>query len=216
MYIESEDYETIWSLAHKWIGFDPDTTYPENLPPEVLLYIQRIAAAVFREQLPARNKKRAIFIDDSTLSFIIDLPHFRKLKAFIFNGVLDKNYLNSIYVKRANVIDWCLKEYLEVPNFWQTKTQSVLSNLSYDTSDDENEGWYNDLTERRKQRVACLEMAKKLWTINSSQSYEQIYNDPVMKQFGNPNVFSLDAFKKWARPFAPEQVKEGGRPIKNK
>lgn len=126
------------------MGSDLDSTDPDNLPPQVLLYVQRVTAAVSRTQLPARNMKRKIFIDDSTISFLLDLSNFRKLRASLFNGVHDKGYLNSLYVKRADVIDWCGKEYLEVPSFWQTKNQGILSSLSYDTSDDENEGWYKN------------------------------------------------------------------------
>lgn len=217
MYIDSDDYQTVWNLGHNWIGCDPESTDPQNLPKEVKLYLHRMAAAIFRNQLPARNKKRVILLDESLFArLIIDYKHFKKLRQCTKDDIFDKTYLSSIYVRRPHVIGWCIKEYLEIPAFWQTKNQSILSNLSYDTSDDENEGWYNDLTERRKQRVACLEMAKKLWLINPTSTYEQVYNDPVMKQFGNPNVFSLEAFKKWSRPFAPDQIKEGGRPIKNK
>lgn len=216
MYIQTEDYETIWSLSHKWVGHDPETTDPNNLPSEVALYIQRVSAAIFRNQLPARNKKRVIFIDDSFISFLIDFKHLKNLRACVFDGRFDKSYLTTIYVRRPHVIEFCAKEFLEVPSFWQTKNQNIISNASYDSSDDENITWYTELTERRKQRVACLELAKKLWDMNPSRSYEQIFNDEIMRQFGNPKVFSLEAFKKWARPFAPDQIKEGGRPSKIK
>jgi adenylate kinase family enzyme len=216
MYLDSNDYQTVWNLAHKWANSDPESNEIDKFPEEVKLNIHRITAAIFRNQLPARNKKRVILIDNSLLAWLIDFRHFKILRACINNDFFDKSYLNSIYVRRTHVISWCEKEYLPVPYIWDNKSQTVIANSEYDSSDDENDNWYNDLTERRKNRVACLELAKKLWKISPNKSYEQIYNDPTMKQFGNPNVFSLESFKKWARPFAPDQIKEGGRPIKIK
>jgi len=217
MYIDSDDFQTIWNLGHNWAGYDADATDPENLPKDLQVVIQRLLAAILRNNLSARGKKLSILMDDSLFTIIFDFRHFYRIYKCIHNDVFNKTYLNSIYVKRSLVLDWCKKEYIDPPPIWkiEDKKSSVMDSV-YDPSDDENEGWYNDLTDRRKQRVACLEMAKKLWMISPDRSYEQIYNDPTMKQFGNPGVFSFEAFKKWTRPFAPEQIKEGGRPIKNR
>lgn len=217
MYIESDDFQTIWNLGHNWTGHDPESTNPKNLPKDLQVVIQRLLSAIMRNRLPARGKKLAILMDDSIITAIIDFRHIYRIYQCIHNDVFDKTYLNSVYVRRANLIDWCKSEYLESPPVWNIEDKKLPSvDKAYDSSDDENESWYNDLTDRRKQRVACLEIAKKLWLIDPSKSYEKIYNDPSMKQFGNPGVFSFEAFKKWARAYAPEQVKEGGRPIKNK
>jgi len=217
MYIDSEDFKTVWDLGHKWTGCDAETTDPKNLPQDLKTCIQRMLAAILRNNLPARGKKLAILLDDSFLTFLFDFRHIYRIYKCIHNDIFDKEYLKSIYVRRTNVLDWCKKEYLEPPPIWKVGLENgLVANKAYDASDDENENWYNDLTDRRKQRVACLEMAKKLWLINPEQSYEEIFNHTTMKQFGNPGVFSFEAFKKWARPFAPEQIKEGGRPIKNK
>lgn len=217
MYVESDDFQTVWNLGHNWTSLDPDSTDLNNLPKDLKFAIQRILAAILRDDLPARGKKLAIFNDDSIFTFAFDFRHFYRIYKCIHRDVFNKAYLNSIYVKRAPVLDWCKKEYLDPPPCWQIEDKKLIEDDSaYDSSDDENEGWYNDLSDRRKKRVACLEMAKKLWLINPEQTYEEIYNHQTMKQFGNPNIFSLEAFKKWSRPFSSEYAKIGGRPIKNK
>lgn len=216
MYLDSNDYQTVWNLSHKWANSDPDLSTVENLTEDVKLNIHRIASAIYRSQLQARNKKEPILINNSLFATLIDFSHFLKLRACIYKDVFDKKYLNSIYIRRAHVIDWCEKEYLNVPAMWEYKNKSSLTNVEYDSSDDENITWYSELTDARKKRVACLELAKKLWLISPNSAYEEIYNHPTMKQFGNPTVFSLDAFKKWSRPFAPDDIKIGGRPIRNK
>jgi adenylate kinase family enzyme len=217
MYLDSHDYQTVWKLAHKWCGVNCNEFNEDELPEEVRLYIHRILAAINSKKITVRNKSMQIFHEETWVDFIFDLKHHIKINRCLKKDIFVKEYLDSLYVKRSEVLSWCINDFLEPPFIWRTENSfGVQVSNFYDSSDDDNEGWYNELTERRKQRVACLEMAKKLWTINASQSYEQIYNHPVMKQYGNSNVFSLDAFKKWARPFAPDQIKEGGRPIKNK
>lgn len=212
MYIETEDHQTVWNLGHNWTGHDPELTDPKNLPKDLQLALQRMLAAVLRNNLAARGKRFAILMDGTLLTFLVDFRHFYRIYKCIHNDVFDKTYLNSIYIRRANLIDWCKKEYINPPPIWKVETEKLTDlDSTYDASEDENEGWYTDLSERRKKRVACLEMAKKLWLIKPEQTYEEIYNHPTMKQFGNPSVFSFNAFKKWAREFAPDYATQGGR-----
>lgn len=217
MYIDSDDYQSIWKLAHNWVSENSEATNPEELSKDLQVAIQRIASAILSNALLARSKRLIILQDDSFLTFIFDFRHIVRLYKCVHSDKFNKAYLDSIYVKRSHVIDWCKKEYLSLPPIWDIEENlSAKANQSYDATDDENEGWYNELSERRKKRVVCLDLAGKLWLINPNQTYEEIYNHPTMKQFGNPNVFSFEAFKKWSRPIASEYAKTGGRPIKNK
>lgn len=212
MYIETEDYQTIWNLSHNWVGQNPELTDPNNLSKDLQFVIQRLLAAIMRNNLPAKGKKLAIFSDDSIFTIVFDARHFYRIYKCIHNDIFNKSYLNSIYVRRANVIDWCKKEYIDLPPIWKLEDGKLPNvEVTYDSSDDENVGWYNDLTDQRKKKVVCLDIANKLWLIDPNQTYEEIYNHKTMKQFGNPTVFSFNAFKKWSRPFASEYAKVGGR-----
>ncbi|MFZ1850956.1 MAG: hypothetical protein WAU15_01750 [Nitrosomonas sp.] len=61
------------------------------------------------------------------------------------------------------------------------------------------------------QITGCLELAKNLWKENPGVSYEQIYNDLIMKKYGNPSIFTPDSFQKWAKDYASDAAKKGGR-----
>lgn len=211
MYIESLDYKSVWELGFA-IQSSRDSDF---LSDDIKLNIQRMASAIFRNDLSARGRYLAILGDDSIFTTLIQFKHLIKLSRCIHKGQFDKNYLSKIYIRRSNFIAWCEKEYIEPPSDWKNESHRPQV-TAYDSSDDENEGWYSELTDRRKKRVACLELAKKIWEEHPEWSYEQVYNDAAMKRFGNPNVFSFDTFKKWARPFSSDQAKEGGRPVKNK
>ena len=210
MYLDSKDFQTVWNLAHNWTGDDPESTDPQALSQEVKESIYRIMAAIFRSDLPARTKRFPIFEDESFFTFVFDFGHLLRFRKCLRNDTFDKHYLNSIYVRRPGVLAWCEKEYLDPPPIWRLNGQTPPASVP-DESDDENQGWYDDLTEQRKHRVGCLEVAKRLWTIDPGQTYVQIYSHPDMKKYGNPSSFSLDAFKKWSRPFASDYAKSGGR-----
>lgn len=213
MYLDNNDYQTVWRLAHNWAGGDPDTNYADKLPTELTEAIHRLMHAAYNRAILIRNRKRAFFLDESFLSSVFDFNHTNRFLKCLRKDVFDKAYLDAIYVKRGDVLRWCQKEFYEPPPVWrlaETSSAPVLTNESAD--DDKETDWYENLTPARKQRVACLELAKKLWKINPNQTYEEVFRHSDMIQFGNPQVFSLNSFKKWAREFAPDPAKIGGRP----
>ena len=216
MYLDTHDYQTIWKLAHNWSNADLEYSDEVSLTPEVKFFIQRIMIAINQGKITVRNRRYRIFQDDSLFNFVFDFSHFRKFNQCLKKDIFIKAYLDSLYLRRSEVLSWCEIDFLSPPPVWQLKSSESNNPEVYDGSDDENDSWYNELSDNRKKRIACLELARKLWLISPHLTYEEIYKHSTMKQFGNPNVFSFSAFKKWARPFAPDQIKVGGRPIRNK
>lgn len=217
-YTSSTDYKTVLELA-KLISSNSDehNVEPGTLDREPQTNIQRIAAAILRKELPARGKYFKVLVDDSLITYLLQFKHFMRLFQCVHRGKINHEYFSEIRVLRSDFIGWCTKEYIKPPAEWNVdnlQAKSVLHDLPEDDAD--GEGWYDELTDRRRKRVACLEIAKKLWDEDPSLSYEQVYNDAAMRRYGSPNVFSFESFKKWARRFSPEQAKEGGRPAKAK
>lgn len=207
MYLESYDYQTIWGLAHNWTGDDPDTTDPQNVPEEIRLHIHRLASAVFRRGLPARHKRFALFIDDSFFTMVVDFRHFVRFYKCIHSNQFDKAYLSRIFIKRSDVLHWCQKEFLTPPPLWNSENQSI----NKAETEDDGQGWYEELTVLRRQKVGNLEIAQKLWQQNPSLTYQEIYEHPAMKEYGTQGAFTFNAFKKAARRYAPEEITRGGR-----
>jgi hypothetical protein len=106
---------------------------------------------------------------------------------------------------------WCQSEFLSPPPIWQIiNLDSPKLKEQIDDSDDDKDNWYDNLSPRRKQRIACLEIAKQLWRDNPELSYKEVHSHPVMTRYGYGKSFSLETFKKWARPYASEYAKQGG------
>ncbi len=211
------DFKTVWQLANDWAGKEPDKTDLNAISPELRIAIDRLIRAIGSREISARWKGYRIFFEDSFLSTIFDFRHTIWFYLFLMHNKLSKDYLDNLYVKRNEVITWCDKvALLDPPPCWAIKKLSDSENVIVALEDEDNTGWYDRLTEQRKKKVACLELAKKLWKENPNQTYEEIHNHSIMKQYGNPSVFSPDSFQKWANEFSSEFAKKGGRRKKSK
>lgn len=210
MHVEnSPDFKSVWQLSHNWINANPENTDISSISPELRIAIHRLMHAMTTREITARWKGLRIFMDDSFLSLIFDLYHDFKFYLCLRRNKFDKQYLDNLYAKRNEVITWCLDVVrLEPPSCWGTIN---LKNNQSNETNEENEKWHTQLSENRRKRIGCLELARKLWEEDSTLSYSQIYNHPTMQQYGNPSVFSPESFQKWAKNYAPESAKKGGR-----
>lgn len=211
MHVENNpDFKSIWQLAHDWAGEESDKTDPNAISSELRISIDRLLRAIGSKEISGRWKGYRIFLDDSILSSIFDIRHILRFYWWIMFNKSSKYYLDNLYVKRNEVIIWCDKiALLDPPPCW-AKSQITVTGQTID-SEDENINWHDEMTDRRRKITGCLELAKKLWEENPNQSYEQIYNHSIMRKYGNPSIFSPESFQKWAKDYASDYAKRGGR-----
>lgn len=209
MYLtDSFDYKTVWQLAHEWTGQDSLSADPTSPSPEVKQAIHRILIAIRNRLITVRTKHRLIMSGDDFLDAVFNIKHDIKFYVCLKKNRFNKEYLDSLYVWRPEVIRWCQNDMLPVPQFWQPKLEIEFSGES--EADDEH--WYKRLTPRKKGIVAALHIAERLWQNDKSLLYEDVLNHEDMKKYNNPQYFSsLDSFKEWARDIAPQEAKTGGR-----
>lgn len=216
MFLEGKDYLSIWKTANLWAEYDPDSTNFADLPEEVQDNIFRIIQGVLRDDLTLRKKSGTRLAEDNPFAFFSLFFALLKLRKCLTKHTFDKEYLDSVLLGRGEVLRWCQKEFLTPPSFWMPEEAKALQTSraidAEEDEEDEKHGWYNVLTARRKHRVMCLEIARRLWTENENLTYEQVYSDPVMNRFECKRAFnSLVQFKEWARAIASEFAKEPGR-----
>lgn len=220
MHVENNpDFKSIWQLAHNWAGEKLDQTDPTAISPELRLAIDRLIRAIGSKEISARWKGHRIFFDDSFLSIIFDFRHGIKFYRWHMHNKFSKDYLDNLYVKRNEVIIWCEKILLlDPPPCWSRKKLMAVDQAKGESidPDDENNSWYEKMSERRRQRVVCIELAKQLWKIHKNLGYEEMRIHPTMQQFGYSSTFSPTAFKKLVRTVASEYAKLPGTPSKSK
>lgn len=220
MYIKNNpDFKTVWQLAHDLADEESDKTDPNAISPELRIAIDRLIRAIGGKEISGRWKGYRIFYDNSIFSFIFDFRHVIRFYLLLIHNNISRNYLDNLYVKRNEVINWCENIILiDPPLCWSDKksaTNNPAMNGSVDP-DDENNSWYDKISERRRQRVVCIELAKQLWEKDSSLSYEDVQNHPVMQQFGYSSTFASTAFKNLVRTVASDYAKSPGAPTKSK
>lgn len=208
MYLNSSDYQTIWRLAHDWAGKDSHASDPNNISPEIMEAVYRVLVAIRNKLITVRTSFRVLFEDEGFLDFMFEARHYKKFGACLKNNRFDKDYLDSLYVWRPEVIRWCVNDQLPIPSVWLPK----LGTDSSAETDADDGHWYEGLTDRRKRIVAALHIAARLWEEDKSFTYEDVWNHPDMKKYDKPRIFpSLESFKEWARDIAPPEAKAGGR-----
>lgn len=67
------DHLSVWEVAHRWHGFDPNTTNPSALPLEVQDTLRTITRMQFNHELKVCNKRGVILKDQRSL---VDFENF--------------------------------------------------------------------------------------------------------------------------------------------
>ncbi|BBJ24598.1 hypothetical protein W01_25250 [Candidatus Nitrotoga sp. AM1P] len=49
MYLDSEDYQTVWQLAHNWVGANPEISDPDLFSDELKHSIHRLMSAAINQ-----------------------------------------------------------------------------------------------------------------------------------------------------------------------
>ncbi len=94
----------------------------------------------------------------------------------------NKHYLDSLYVERNEIIKLCANDpNRDPPPCWSPKELSSTDNAPDEDPDNENNGWYDKITKRRREKVVCIELAKQLWVKYPGLSYKEMHEHPTMK-----------------------------------
>lgn len=207
-----QEFLSLWALAHAWEGLDPDSTDPRDIPASIQSHLDMLMLAFFRKDFPIRRASGYRLIGHHFLHVLFGLDReFDQLWDNLSRKKpLDKEFLDKLYVMRSDILRWCEKEYRDPPPCWMPDSKADEAPTAEEEADD-NDGWYEKLTDRRKTIVAGLEIAKALWKQHPHLSYEEVLRHPSMTGPGFHRVFSFDSFKSKARPFASDEAKRGGR-----
>ena len=118
MYLDGRDFQTVWQLAHNWANADPNKSDPNTLSFELVEAIHRLLSAIVIRAIAARTRRISILDNDSIGTVIFDSIHHIKINTCLRKDRFDKDYLDSIYVKRSDVLNWCDRERIAPPALW--------------------------------------------------------------------------------------------------
>lgn len=197
MYLDDNpDYKTVWQLAHNWAGLDPEKTDAKVIPPVLREYIIRLVLAIRNRVVTARTRDGVIFENNSFIFFFVDMYHYFKTMACLAWDNFDKPYLNSVYVKREEVINLSIKTYCDFPPCW---TPRHLPYESITTKETKN---YRPANET-EDRIRCQAIASALWTLDPDIHPVHMVQSLIIQRLGNGNVYSEETIKDWIKSVDP-------------
>lgn len=206
---KNPDYQTVWQLAHNWADADPDETDINAISPKLREHIIRLMLAIRNRKISARTRKRSIFIDDSVISLIADIPHYLKTLNCLLKDAISKAYLDSLYVKREEVIDLCISSHYEPPSCWMPKH---LPDGQIVTKETKNYRPADEIEDR----IRCQTIASTLWELDATIHPQHIVTSKIMKRFGNGKQYNEGTLKSWIAEIDPiKKPRKRGPPPKN-
>lgn len=198
MYLQSEDYKSLWKLAHD-LANSAESKSVEQLPAQVKQNLRRLALGATSSSLKVRTKNIALFIDDSFLDILFSCKHFFKLYRCRKWDYFDKDYLSSLYVRRPDFFNWCIDEKLPAPDFW------VLSDQIHSNNRPKNEA---------EDKAVCRAIAKVYWDIDPNIHPSHMAKSKAIQKFGNGKQYTDETtVKNWIADLDPQlNHRKTGRP----
>ena len=210
MYLDDNpDYQTVWKLAHNWVDANPDETDTNAIPPKLREHIIRLILAIRNKDIAARTRKGVIFADNSIITIFENIPHYINTRTCLLNGNFNKSYLDSLYVKREEVINLCIKSYCDFPPCW------VPNRLPFDQAIAKDTKNYRPADEI-EDRIRCQAIASALWELEPDIHPVHIARSKIMQRFGNGRTYGEETIKEWIKEVDPIKKRKKGAPLKKK
>ncbi|MGZ0019156.1 hypothetical protein [Nitrosomonas sp. wSCUT-2] len=208
MYLDDNpDYKTVWQLAHDWANLNPEKTDTKAIPPVLREHIIRLILAIRNKKISARTRKRSIFIDDSVISLIVDTPHYLRTLSCLLKDAINKSYLDSLYIKREDVIDLCITSHHVPPSCWMPK---YLPDGQIIKKEAKN---YRPANET-EDRIRCQTIATVLWELDPAIHLVHMAQSTIMQRFGNGRDYGEETVKDWIKSVDPQKKRKKGAPPK--
>ncbi len=204
---DNPDYQTIWQLAHNWENADPNESDENALSPELKKHIHRLLEASDKQEISVQTRQRRILIDDSFFALVADFVHIIKFKILLRGSKANRIYLDSLFVKRNEVIDWCTKDYIDIPPCW---AQKQLPNEQVTEKETKN---YRPANET-EDRIRCQAIASALWELDPDIHPVHMARSKIMQRFGNGRTYGEETIKEWIRDVDPIKNRKKGAPPK--
>lgn len=206
-----QEFLSLWFVAHDWEDLSPESTDAIDIPASIQAHIDSILLACVRQELPLRRSDGYRVVGHTFLHTALGLDKdLERIVAQLYRKTpLDKSFLDDLYVKRSDLLRWCINEFRQPPACWAPANDQIATPAIEDT--DEDSSWLDKLSQERRRKVACLEVAKHLWKLHPKAEYSDVFHHRTLKEAGLSSVFSFNSFKKWAKPYAPEEAKRPGR-----
>ncbi|MGA9165214.1 MAG: hypothetical protein WBZ31_12230 [Thiobacillus sp.] len=214
------DYLSLWEVAHRWHGVDPNKTDASDLPLAVQDALRYLCGAVLSGDVPLYISD-AIDASDGNGHYFREIRYYAveelppALQSCAFARKYDKSILDDHLISRHNLFERSIWEHGQFPDFWED--EKLITDLG---------GVFREPTAQEVPKPPspnsslfdqslCQAIAKTLWDIYPNMTIEAMTKHPSILKFGNGGLYKgKNTLRDWLSPVAPENVKKPGRPKK--
>lgn len=196
MFLDGEDFKSVWQLSHNWVGEDPNETDVNAISSKLKTAIHRLMHAMINHEISARPRAGRIFEDNSLWTFVFDFIHYWRFYRCLRKDKFNKDYLDNLFVKRYEVIHWCTDvALLDLPPCWAPRNSL---NKQITNSNDINLQTTKKENGTQQQRNAAYERHKPT---------ENLKKECVRYWLQHQNYSNNQAAKKFYESLAPNEQK---------
>ena len=205
--LPTNDFRSIWELAHLWEGYNPEQTDPANLPVPVVDKVQKLIWGFLGSHLALRKAKGWRVPPDNLFLFLFNVNRIRVRLWDIATGErpYDRKFLSGLFVRRAQLLQWCEKEYLAPPKIWAPAFSGSDSAARTAIGKHKNEAIDKQL---------CQALARTLWDIDARIHPAHMARSKAVLQYGNGAQYKDEnTVKGWVAEVDPlRKERKSGRP----
>ncbi|MGH8403837.1 MAG: hypothetical protein ACRESO_10630, partial [Gammaproteobacteria bacterium] len=214
---------SVWEIAHRWHGVDPNTTDPNNLPLRVQDTLRTLSLALLTQEIPASDPSGLDFglrsdgpRYDHWLAHASPMERARGYEAVIADHTrehheavaglevcteqrrYDRAKLDSVFISMMGIQRFCEQEYVPLPEFWfpggEVKSDPPLRAEQLD-------------------KAACQGIARTLWDSDPTLTIQALSTHPAIQRHGNGAHYKEKTLRKWLSEVDPRSLEaKTGRP----
>lgn len=216
------DYLSIWEVAHRWHGIDPNKSDPLDLPLVVQDSLRHLCGAVLNGEV-SLYVTDVIEANDENNNYYREVRYYPveelpiALQSCAFSREYDKSNLDDHLISRQNLFERSIHGTGEFPDFWEDeKLITDLGGVFVGEADQERQKQPSQNSSLFDQSL-CKAIAKTLWDIFPKMTIEAMTKHPAILKYGNGALYKgKNTLRDWLSPVAPADVKKPGRPKKAK
>lgn len=221
-YLQKMAMMSVWEVGHRWAGFDPDETDPENPPKAVKEMLRELLEAVStllnlfdksgREQLDKYVPIIGHIIPNKALLRAAELLHARQFP---------KKELDDLYILKTEVEKWCRITGSPVPSFWFAPDEVSFHeqhlgkgwephNLATDDTPKPPAKQRQDQQDKALVQAAAL----RIWNDDKSIRIAAMIKRKEIAIDANGKQYVSKTLHRWLKEVAPASAHKPGRPSK--
>lgn len=206
--LHPNDFRSLWELAHLWAGSALDKADPESLPDGVVDKLQKLIWAFMRSKIGLRHKSGRRVLQENMFFLFFNFNRTRvRLAECVTSRHFEKDFLDSLFVMRSEVLIWCADEFLAPPGLWAAdmalpnEVEAPKPNNARHRDDEVN-------------KQLCQGIARALWDIDPQIHPAHMAKHQAIQKYGNGALYrDEETVRGWINEVDPlKKERKTGRP----